>query len=74
MKFEKKKKEINAIIIPHLCDESSVGLATKLLRILSLGGIDKVRNHLVANPIFSRIIENRLASLIHQTRFHNAYP
>ena len=29
----------------------SIGLATKWLRILSLGGIDKFRNHLVANPI-----------------------
>ena len=28
-----------------------IGLATKGLRILSLGGIDKIRNHLVANPI-----------------------
>ena len=28
-----------------------IGLATKWLRILSLGGIDKVRNHLVAKPI-----------------------
>ena len=28
----------------------SIGLATKRLRILSLGGIDKIRNHLVANP------------------------
>ena len=30
-----------------------LGLATKWLRILSLGGIDKIRNHLVANPIVS---------------------
>ena len=29
----------------------TIGLATKRLRILSLGGIDKIRNHLVANPI-----------------------
>ena len=29
----------------------SIGLATKLLRILSLGGIDKIRNRLVANSI-----------------------
>ena len=29
----------------------SIGLATKWLRILSLGGIDKMRDHLVANPI-----------------------
>ena len=29
----------------------SIGLATKWLRILSLGGIDKIRIHLVANPI-----------------------
>ena len=28
----------------------SIGLATKWLRILSLGGIDKIRNHLVTNP------------------------
>ena len=27
-------------------------LATKWFRVLSLGGIDKIRNHLVANPIF----------------------
>ena len=26
-------------------------LATKWLRTLSLGGIDKIRNHLVSNPI-----------------------
>ena len=31
--------------------EYCTGLATKWLRILSLGGIDKIRNHLVANPI-----------------------
>ena len=31
----------------------SIGLATKCLRILSLGGIDKIRDHLVANPIFT---------------------
>ena len=29
----------------------SIGLATKWLRILSLGGIDKIRIHFVANPI-----------------------
>ena len=29
-------------------------LATKWLRILSLGGTDKIRNYLVANPIVSR--------------------
>ena len=29
----------------------TMGLATKWLRILSLGGIDKLHNHLVANPI-----------------------
>ena len=28
---------------------SIIGLATKWLRILSLGVIDKIRNHLVAN-------------------------
>ena len=28
-----------------------IGLATNWLRIFSLGGIDKIRNHLVANPI-----------------------
>ena len=28
-----------------------IGLATKWLRILSLGGNDKIRNHLVASPI-----------------------
>ena len=33
------------------CD--NIGLATKWLRILSLGGIAKIRNHLVANPIHS---------------------
>ena len=31
----------------------SIGLATKWLRILSLGGIDKICNHLVANPIIT---------------------
>ena len=30
-----------------------IGLATKWLRIVSLGGIDKIRNHLLANPILS---------------------
>ena len=30
---------------------NSIGLATKWLRILSLGGNGKIRNHLVANPI-----------------------
>ena len=34
----------------------TIGLATKWLRILSLGGIDKSRNHLVANPIFDYMI------------------
>ena len=29
----------------------NIGLATKWLRIFLLGGIDKIRNHLVANPI-----------------------
>ena len=29
-----------------------IGLTINLLRILSLGGIDKIRNHLVAIPIF----------------------
>ena len=28
-----------------------IGLTTKWLRILSLGGNDKIRNHLAANPI-----------------------
>ena len=32
-----------------------IGLATKWLRILSLGGTDKIRNHLVANPIETSI-------------------
>ena len=31
----------------------TIGLATKWLRILSLGGMDKTRNHLVVNPILS---------------------
>ena len=30
---------------------AAIGLATKWLRILPLGGNDKIRNHLVANPI-----------------------
>ena len=36
-----------------LCTNLSgyIGLATKWLRILSIGGIDKIRNHLVAKPI-----------------------
>ena len=33
--------------------EYSIGLATKWLRILSLGVIDKIRNHLVANAIWT---------------------
>ena len=33
------------------CAGGTIGLATKWLRILSLGGIDKIRNHLVANSI-----------------------
>ena len=32
---------------------ATIGLATKRLRILSLDGIDKIRNHLVANPIIA---------------------
>ena len=31
---------------------NNIGLATKWLRILSLDGIDKIRNHLVANAIY----------------------
>ena len=30
---------------------AAIGLATKWLRILPLDGNDKIRNHLVANPI-----------------------
>ena len=40
--------------VPVIC----VGVATKRLRILSLGGIDKIRNHLVANPIYRLILLN----------------
>ena len=38
-----------------VADIVSIGLATKGLRILSLGGTDKTRSHLVTNPIHSRI-------------------
>ena len=40
---------------------TTIGLATKWSRILSLGGIDKIRNHLVANPVqySSRLIIER---------------
>ena len=41
----------------------NIELATKWLRILSLGGIDKIRNHLVANPITSVDINRRTCSL-----------
>ena len=34
----------------------TIGLETKRLRILSLGGIDKIRNHLVANTIYEPLI------------------
>lgn len=33
----------------------TIGLATKLLRILSIGGTGKISNHLVAKPIVRRI-------------------
>ena len=36
-----------------VADIVSIGLATKRLRNLSLGDIDKIRNHLVANLISS---------------------
>lgn len=35
----------------------SIGMATKWLRILSLGGIDNIRNHLVANSYYEVIKE-----------------
>ena len=42
---KKKKKKTNG---------SNIGLVTKWLRILSLNGNDKIRNHLVANPIVKK--------------------
>ena len=33
----------------------AIVLETKWLRILSLGGINKIRNHLVANPMLLNI-------------------
>ena len=39
------------VFIEFTCLIGSIGLATKWLRVLSLGGNDKTRNHLVANPI-----------------------
>ena len=39
-------------IVIFFCFALYTGLATKWLRILSLGGIDKIhRNHLVVNPM-----------------------
>ena len=51
----------------------TIGLATKWLRILSLGGIDKSRNHLVANPIFDYMIlpESTFVYLYRQMLFKN---
>ena len=43
--WKKKKKKTNG---------SNIGLVTKWLRILSLNGNDKIRNHLVANPIVKK--------------------
>ena len=46
-----------------------IGLATKWLRILSLGGIDKIRNHLVAKPTYLLVIKsNTQGSLLHKDR------
>ena len=39
----------------HKFAYQSIGLATKWLRILSLGGIDKIRNYLVANSYYKVI-------------------
>ena len=41
----------NSLNTSATCDFSTVGLATKWLRILSLDAIEKIRDHLVANPI-----------------------
>ena len=38
--------------------DDSIGLATKWLRILSISPNDKIRNHLVANSIFSMKCKN----------------
>lgn len=45
----------------------NIGLVTKWLRFLSLGDIDKTRNHLVVNPIFTRFVK-RTRSRIGLTR------
>ena len=42
----------------------NIGLATKWLRILPLGGIDMIRNHLVADPICSQFGQSMKRNLI----------
>lgn len=47
---------------------STIGLATKRLRIPSLGGIDKTRNRSVANPIYrARRIRSKIC------KFHTGF-
>ena len=41
------------VVSRSICWKLYIGLATKRLRILSLGGIDNIRNRLVAKPIVS---------------------
>ena len=41
---------------PTLTSFANIGLAAKWLRILSLGGIDKSHNHLVADLILHKLV------------------
>ena len=54
----------NMILLYQLFEISlSIGLATKRLRILLLGGINKIRNYLVANLI----IRPKTESIFHRS-------
>ena len=41
---------------------TAIGMATKRLRILSLGSIDKIRNHLIAKPIDTWLFDSLLSA------------
>ena len=50
----------------------SIGLATKWVRILSLGGVGKIRNHLITNPIRSVILwKEWFFFMVHSLWFYN---
>ena len=56
--FDTRKLAIITVIKPtvQMLMYRSTVLATKWLRILSIGGIDKTRSHLVANPICAQLL------------------